>query len=259
MSCPAQMLGVILTIHLECLLDFSAPNLQSYESQMWNELVQQRGFAIIPNVVPESDIARVIQELAANPLPRGRAGSRHAMRHPSIVELARGPRLIELAEDILGSEAIPFRATLFDKSPRSNWLVAWHQDKALPLRKRQDVIGWGPWSVKDGVIYAQAPGRFLRQVLALRLHFDDSTLENGPLRVLPGTHLVDILDDAAIHQFAADSSAFDCLVPKGGVLAMRPLILHASSKSRTEHPRRVLHIEYAPSLVLQGGLELAIA
>jgi len=69
--------------------------------------------------------------------------------------------------------------------------------------------------------------------------------------------MMDILDDTAIHQLAANSTAVDCVVPAGGVLAMRPLILHSSSKSRTEDPRRVLHIEYAPSLSLQDGLELA--
>jgi hypothetical protein len=226
---------------------------------MWNKSVEQRGFAIIPEVVPERDIARVIRELAENPLPRSRAGSRHALRHPSIVELARGPQLAGLAEEILGCGALPFRATLFDKSPSSNWFVAWHQDTALPVRKRQDASGWGSWSVKEGVTYAHAPASVLRQVLALRLHIDDSTAENGPLRVLPGTHMMGVLDDNAVHQLARDSIAVDCVVAKGGVLAMRFLIVHSSSKSRTEYPRRVLHIEYAPSLVLQDGLELAIA
>jgi ectoine hydroxylase-related dioxygenase (phytanoyl-CoA dioxygenase family) len=228
-------------------------------ASMWNGLVKRDGFAVVPGVAPEGDIARVLRDLAENPLPRSRAGSRHALRHPSIVELARGPRLIGLAEEIMGSEAIPFRATLFDKSPRSNWLVAWHQDTALPLRERQDVIGWGPWSVKEGLTYAHAPASVLREVVALRLHFDDSTLGNGLLRVLPGTHNLDVLDGSVIHKLAAETPAFDCVVPMGGVVAMRPLIVHSSSKSRTEHPRRVLHIEYAPSLALQDGLELAIA
>lgn len=226
---------------------------------MWNELFEQHGFAIIPDVVPESDIARLNRELAKSPLPRSRAGSRHALKHSSIAKLARDPRLAGLAEEILGRGATPFRATLFDKSPNSNWLVAWHQDTALPLRKRQDVPGWGPWSVKDGVVYAHAPASVLRKLLALRLHLDDSTLENGPLRVLPGTHAMDVLGDDALHQLAAQTPAINCVVPRGGVLAMRPLIVHSSSKSHHECARRVLHIEYAPSLVLRDGLEMAIA
>jgi hypothetical protein len=43
------------------------------------------------------------------------------------------------------------------------------------------------------------------------------------------------------------------------VIAMRPLLIHASSKSRNDQPRRVLHIEYADSLELQPGLRLALA
>ena len=40
---------------------------------------------------------------------------------------------------------------------------------------------------------------------------------------------------------------------------MRPLILHASSKAETDHPRRVLHIEYVDSLEVDEGLRIAIA
>jgi hypothetical protein len=40
---------------------------------------------------------------------------------------------------------------------------------------------------------------------------------------------------------------------------MRPLILHASSKALTDHPRRVLHIEYADSLRIDDNLELTLA
>ena len=77
------------------------------------------------------------------------------------------------------------RATLFDKSPDSNWLVVWHQDTALPLVERKDLPGWGPWSTKEGVLYAHAPSQALSQVLALRVHLDDSTSVNGPLRCSP--------------------------------------------------------------------------
>jgi len=51
----------------------------------------------------------------------------------------------------------------------------------------------------------------------------------------------------------------ECLVSRGGVLAMRPLIAYASSKSHSESPRRVLHIEYAPCACIEQGLELAIS
>jgi ectoine hydroxylase-related dioxygenase (phytanoyl-CoA dioxygenase family) len=113
--------------------------------------------------------------------------------------------------------------------------------------------------VKDGVNYAHAPASALEKVLALRVHLDDSTIENGPLRVLPGTHTRGVLTDEEIHELSGQIAAVNCLVPRGGVLVMRPLIVHASSKSQSEAPRRILHIEYTASPVFDDNLELAIA
>jgi ectoine hydroxylase-related dioxygenase (phytanoyl-CoA dioxygenase family) len=223
------------------------------------ERVSKDGFAILPNVISERETSDLIVSLQRGKLPRSRAGMRHAMRNAAVAALTRDIRLLELAREVLGAEAVPFRATLFDKSAVSNWLVVWHQDTALPLRDRREVHGWGPWSIKDGVNYAHAPASALEQVLALRLHLDDSVAENGPLRVLPGTHTLGVLTDEALHELSTQIRPVDCLVPRGGILVMRPLVVHASSKSQSDDPRRVLHIEYAASLTTAEGLELAIA
>jgi ectoine hydroxylase-related dioxygenase (phytanoyl-CoA dioxygenase family) len=183
---------------------------------------------------------------------------RHAMRNARVAALARDSRLMAMAQEVLGRAALPFRATLFDKSPASNWFVVWHQDTALPLCERREVPGWGPWSIKDDVHYAHAPASALEQVLALRLHLDDSIAENGPLRVLPGTHSLGVLSDEALHDLSRQIVAVDCTVPRGGILAMRPLVVHSSSKSRSNLPRRVLHMEYAASLVFDQGLTLEV-
>jgi len=210
-------------------------------------------------VLAQQDVNDLLEVLSHANLLRSRAGVRHGMKLATVAAMARGSRLLEITQQILGSSAFPFRATLFDKSATANWLVVWHQDTALPLRERRDTPGWGPWSVKDGVIYAHAPANALSQVLALRVHLDDSTSENGPLRVLPGTHRLGVLTDEALHDLSTRIAVVDCLVPRGGVLAMRPLIVHASSKSQSEAPRRVLHIEYASSTNIADGLKLVIA
>ncbi len=219
----------------------------------------RRGVAIIPGVFRNKRIRDFTEELNACNPPRSRAGVRHAMKLPVVANLARDPQLIGIAQEILGNKAFPFKATLFDKSPTANWLVVWHQDTALPLRERHEVPGWGPWSVKDGLIYAHAPQSALSQILALRVHLDDSTAENGPLRVLPRTHTLGVLTDGELHELSTQFAAVDCLTPSGGVLAMRPLIVHASSKSQSDSPRRVLHIEYTSSETNFDGLELALA
>jgi hypothetical protein len=135
----------------------------------------------------------------------------------------------------------------------------WHQDTALPLRERRDVDGWGPWSVKGGITYAHAPAHALSRVIALRLSLDNSDATNGPLRVLPDTHDLGILSDDEIATLTRARQPVDCLVPAGGVVAMRPLILHTSSKAVSDRPRRVLHIEYAESLTVGHGLDLEVA
>jgi ectoine hydroxylase-related dioxygenase (phytanoyl-CoA dioxygenase family) len=224
-----------------------------------HERVSTDGFAILSDVISEREISDLHATLNQSGLPRSRAGMRHAMRNESVAAVAHDPRLLSMAQEILGSAAIPFRATLFDKSPASNWLVVWHQDTALPLRERREVPGWGPWSIKDGVNYAHAPASALEQVLALRLHLDNSVAENGPLRVLPGTHALGVLSDDALHDLSTKITDIECLVPRSGILAMRPLVVHASSKSQSDAPRRVLHIEYAVSYAIADGLELAVA
>jgi len=225
----------------------------------WFEIIQKQGYAIIPGILESNEVNRLLDELSRVDLLRSRAGMRHAMKLPAVAALAQDARLIGIAREALGAEAFPFRATLFDKTPSANWLVVWHQDTALPLRERRETLGWGPWSVKDGLNYAHAPASALSQVLALRVHFDDSTSENGPLRVVPRTHTLGVLTDDQIHELSTTVAPVDCLVPIGGVLVMRPLMVHASSKSHSEIPRRVLHIEYAASPSIADGLALAIA
>ncbi len=226
---------------------------------MWQQIVEQQGFAITPPLLTPSEIEIVRNALNQPSISRSRAGVRHALGLPEVTELARDPRLLSIAQEILGERAFPYHATLFDKSPASNWLVVWHQDTALPLRERRELQGWGPWSVKEGVVYAHAPANALRQVLALRIHLDDSTERNGPLRVLPGSHERGVMTDEDIELLVPQTSPVECAVQRGGVLAMRPLLVHSSSKSHDDSPRRVLHIEYAASVFPAEGLELAVA
>jgi hypothetical protein len=221
--------------------------------------IQRNGFAILPAVFSEDRIDLTLTEISHSSPSRSRAGIRHALRLAPVEQIANEAPLIDLAREVLGLEAFPFRATLFEKSQTANWLVVWHQDTALPLHQRLDIPGWGPWSVKGGIDYAHAPSVALSQILSLRVHLDHSTLENGPLKVLPRTHDLGVLSVDKIQELTKEISAVDCTCPKGGMVAMRPLLVHASSKSQIEMPRRVLHIEYAASESIASPLRLARA
>jgi ectoine hydroxylase-related dioxygenase (phytanoyl-CoA dioxygenase family) len=109
------------------------------------------------------------------------------------------------------------------------------------------------------VNYAHAPTWALSRIVALRIHLDASTLENGPLRVIPGSHAAGVLSDPEVIRVARVRTSIECLVGRGGLMAMRPLLVHASSKATAPSPRRVLHLEYAASLDLAPGFRLAVA
>ena len=217
------------------------------------------GFAVVGGVFDAAELDGISNDLGRASLQRSRAGARHLLNVPAIAALARDARLTELAADVLGCDPVVFGATLFDKSSEANWLVVWHQDTALPLIERRATAGWGPWSTKGGITYAHAPASALSQVVALRVHLDASTEDNGPLRVLPGTHNLGVLTDQQIHSAAERIEPVTCTVARAGVLIMRPLLVHASSKVSSAAPRRVLHFEYAASRVFEHGLALRAA
>lgn len=215
------------------------------------------GYRIIEGILNPEECDRLVDKLIPDSALRV-AGIRNLMSDPAVQETARDSRLIDIASAFSGKRMIPFKATLFAKTGKANWLVAWHQDTALPLQKALDIEGWGPVSKKEGVTFVHAPTQAFANIVALRIHLDASTKSNGPLRVIPGSHRKRILDDAEFAQWSRKPSV-DCLVGKGGVIAMSPLIIHASSKCTSDEPRRVLHIEYADSLDLGDGVSLASA
>ena len=218
-----------------------------------------QGYSILPDVFVPAEMIAVTRGLSGNTPQRSKAGARHVLSLSVVRDLSADPRLLAIARQFVGAAAVPFRATLFDKSPTANWLVVWHQDTALPMRERFECDDWGPWSAKAGILYAHAPASALEQVIALRVSLDDSLLTNGPLRVLPGTHRGGVYTDEQIERLAQNTAPVDCVTPSGGVIAMRPLTVHASSKSTDSRPRRVLHIEYAATVNLGSGIELAVA
>lgn len=228
-------------------------------NQKEREGTRSAGYYIQENVCSESECDRLIAILSLDNVRRSRAGARNLMNIPAIAELAFDRRLLAITEVVYGRELVPYKATLFEKSGKANWLVAWHQDTALPLEEFKGCDRWGSTSIKAGIRFAHAPPSALSRILALRIHLDASTELNGPLRVVRGSHSFGLLTDKDIEQYVNKGEIVECLTGRGGVLAMSPLLLHASSKTEADLPRRVLHIEYAESLDIENGIRLAVA
>ena len=83
-----------------------------------------QGFAIVEAVLDGTAIAELARALETPDLDRSRAGARHLMNRPAVSAVAADSRMIAIARRFLGETAVPYKATLFDKSPARNWLVA---------------------------------------------------------------------------------------------------------------------------------------
>lgn len=178
---------------------------------------------------------------------------RNILSIPAVRELAKSRPVRQVLETVLGSKCFAVRGIFFNKTNESNWKVVWHQDVTIAVRERKVVEEFGPWSQKDGVQHVQPPIQVLRDMLSVRLHLDESGFDNGPLRVIAGSHSEGRL---SAEQIAAreKNNEVVCTVPKGGALLMRPLVLHASSACQNSKPRRVIHLEFAAEN-LPHGLE----
>jgi ectoine hydroxylase-related dioxygenase (phytanoyl-CoA dioxygenase family) len=220
------------------------------------------GFFVTAPLLDRSSVDRLIQLLGE---PGEGGGSRGAyaarnllIRFPEVRAIARSEALTAVVEPLLGGGWRCVRGILFDKTAAANWKVAWHQDLSIAVKQRVDVQGFGPWSVKAGVQHVQPPSGVLEGMLTIRLHLDDCGVENGPLKVLPGSHAHGVLCPEALERWCRCREPHVCLAPAGAALVMRPLLVHASSSATRPGHRRVIHLEFAAS-DLPSGMEWAVA
>jgi hypothetical protein len=208
--------------------------------------VEKEGFAVIPACINES----TLQMLSAE-FHEIRDPERNLLSLQSVQTLATSKPVREIMETLLGPKCFAVRGIFFNKTRSSNWKVVWHQDLTIAVRDRIGVDGFGPWTRKAGIWHVQPPPEVLSNLLALRLHIDESKIDNGPLRVIPGSHCKGRLSAEQIGNWDKKASVV-CTVPKGGALVMRPLLLHASSACAVPTSRRVIHLEFAAADLAHG-------
>lgn len=226
------------------------------ETGTLSEYYFRHGFAVVRQCLSAEQIADLIDqtEVVREDRSAGESVSNSsgvfALRNlidivPGITALLRTPSLCSVVRSILGENAFLVRSTLFDKTDGANWAVFWHQDLSVAVQSRHEVDGFHAWTRKAGVVCVQPPACLMRKLLAVRLHLDECGLRNGPLRVLPGTHLQSRLSTAEIEQVSLQVPEVVCEVPAGGAVLMNPLTLHASSPMTVPGHRRVIHLEFA--------------
>lgn len=186
-------------------------------------------------------------------LPAGQAGLRLHGTAGLAGLLDPGSTIASVAAGVLGPNARPVRAILFDKSPGTNWSLAWHQDRTIAVRQRIDTPDFGPWSTKRGLQHVEPPFDLIERMVTVRIHIDDVPEDNAPLLVAPGSHRLGRIAEDRIEAAVAACGVATCLADRGDIWLYATPILHASAAGHHLH-RRVLQADYSRD-ELPGQLE----
>jgi phytanoyl-CoA hydroxylase len=153
--------------------------------------------------------------------------------------LARDTRILDTVELLIGPNIQLYYSMMMMKPPRQGSRAPWHQDFAFFVHDRARLV-------------------------ACQVYLDDSTLENGCVRVVPGSHKAGLLNhfdgDDFTEQVQGDTSAFDTQevalpVRAGGAAFWHCMTLHSSHPNTSERPRRAVVFEYkdAGTRLLKGS------
>ncbi len=220
-----------------------------------SDLIQfaERGYAVLPGIYSPREVSNLGETIAqardrASGDQQNFVASKDLVAIREVLQSISGLKSQVLTQDLKSIlQAIfpgPFflsKAIYFDKPANSNWFVAYHQDLTLSLREKIETPGFSNWTHKRGQIGVQPPVAYLEQTTTVRIHLDDTDESNGALRVIPDSHQAGILRKEELPE---DHQEDVCNVPAGGVMLMKPLLFHASRRSKGTRNRRVIHLEF---------------
>jgi len=162
---------------------------------------------------------------------------------PSTFDLIFTERLKKIITQVIGDNFFVVKSIYFDKPETSNWYVSYHQDLTISVDKKLEIKNYGPWTTKQNQFAVQPPIEILENIVTIRIHLDDTDENNGALRVVPKSHSKKIYRPETINW--EEEIEHTCIVKKGGLMLMKPLTLHSSSRTINNKKRRVIHIEFS--------------
>ena len=209
------------------------------------------GFAVIENVFTNNDVDKlflIISNVDTSRPTFRKTNDLFAIRQffneaPSAVDIIFNDKFNSLIAELFGDEFFVVKSIYFDKPENSNWFVAYHQDLTISVDRKNDIEGYTHWTLKHNQYAVQPPLGTLQDNFTIRIHLDDTNEENGALRVIPASHLKGIFRPEDINWTTEIETV--CSVTRGGIMIMKPLLLHASSRTITRNRRRVIHIEFS--------------
>ena len=219
------------------------------ETSMNLNRFEDNGFAVLPQIFTDDACAEI--SFSIDQVYNG-VGCRSLLDFSWCKDLAQTIRQHPLIERSLPHDPVAVQCTYFEKSQEQNWLVPIHQDLSIPVQEKVDHPTLTGWSEKEGSLFVQPPDTVLREMVAVRLHLDECGVDDGPLRIVPGSHRAGRLSNEMALATRDNSGEVVCTVAKGGALLLRPLVLHASSKAAGHSRRRVLHFVFGPRTLPLG-------
>jgi len=219
--------------------------------------LEYKGFGILNHVYTKRDIRKLKGRLDKYIREHNEQafGMREVLiKMPELKDILFNRNFKKLIKSI-DKDVFLTKAIYFDKSPQDNWYVTWHQDVPINVSEKIEVEGFTSWTNKKGVISVCPTEKISKNTFAMRIHLDDTTIKNGALKVIPGSHNKRLNDDE-IKLITANSIPFTSEVASGGVQLLKPLLLHASAKTKSQQRRRVLHLEFS-TIELPNDLQYA--
>ncbi|MES2929006.1 MAG: phytanoyl-CoA dioxygenase family protein [Pseudomonadota bacterium] len=213
--------------------------------------VQLAGVLTASECADLADLATPREPIAQSAMGHS-GGTRCLLARPWCAALAQRLRAHPALSALLPPQAVAVQCTYFEKTTERNWLVPLHQDLSIPVAARVSSPALHGWAEKEGELFVQPPPEVLAELVAVRLHLDPCDAEDGALRVVPGSHRQGVLLPVRARALRDGVGEVACRAAVGAALVMRPLLLHASSKSTGSRRRRVLHFVFGPASLPLG-------
>ena len=215
------------------------------------ERISAVGFTVIDSIYTADEIESILKAIGQVDTSRPtfrRTIDLFAIRQflkevPEVFSLVFNDKLRSIITSVFGNDYFITKSIYFDKPEQSNWFVAYHQDLTISVDKKKDIAGYGPWTVKQNQFAVQPPLDILEDNFTIRIHLDDTDENNGALKVIPKSHLKGVYRPETIDWSHETETV--CNVKRGGIMIMKPLLLHASNRTTNNNKRRVLHIEFS--------------
>lgn len=216
----------------------------------YNAEISEKGFVVIEDVFSAGEIAfmkNIVGNADSTRETFRKSADIFAIRQflkevPDIVPVIFNAKLRHTVSHLFGKDYFVVKSIYFDKPETSNWYVAWHQDLTISVNQKLTLEGYGPWTVKQNQYAVQPPLHILQRNFTIRIHLDDTDENNGALKVIEQSHNKGILrPDNTTKQ----TCITNCNVCRGGIMIMKPLLMHSSARSTSQQRRRVIHIEFS--------------